>query len=345
MQFSVIVPVYKVEAYLDRCVRSVLNQTYSDFELILVDDGSPDRCPEMCEAFREMDSRVRVIHKPNGGLVSARNAGIMAARGDYICYVDGDDWAKETMLEFIHNVLSRSPVPLDMVLFAADDVYSDHLGETINKVPEGYYDRARLEKEVFPYLLTDRRKGFRAGDMIHAHTWDKACRRELQVEHYMRDERIRVFTDVPLTYECMLNSQNIYICNEHLYYYNKTNEQSIRARSGRNFLTRSFIYLVSYLQERLRGYSPEIDRQLNDFPVTLIIRTGMWLYQSDAGFGEALQDWKKGLKETGMLKLVSLRGLPLKPWLLIFLLKLHLSVAAMQLCAVEVKLMPSSGKD
>ena len=91
MLFSVIVPIYRVAEYLQRCLESILAQTYADFELILVDDGSPDRCPEMCDAYAQKDSRVRVIHKQHGGLVSARNVGIMTASGEYIVHVDGDD--------------------------------------------------------------------------------------------------------------------------------------------------------------------------------------------------------------------------------------------------------------
>ena len=150
----------------------------------------------------------------------------------------------------------RIPVPLDTVLFAADNVFEDHLEETINDAPEGYCDREKLEKVIFPYLLVDTRNGIRAGSMVQAHTWDKACRRDLQVKYYTRDERIRVFTDVPMTYECFLNCQHVYICNEHLYMYNKTNESSIRALSRENFLTKSFYYLTAYMQEHLRGYAP-----------------------------------------------------------------------------------------
>lgn len=337
MQFSVIIPVYNVSQYLDKCVRSVLSQTFTDFEVILVDDGSTDDSPAMCDAFAQQDDRVRVIHKPNGGLVSARNSGIMSAKGDYICYVDGDDWAKDNMLQFIHERLENSPVPLDMVLFAAHNVFEDHLEETINKVPEGYYDRARLEKEIFPYLLSDRRNGFRAGDRIQAHTWNKACKRELQVEHYMRDERIRIFTDVPLMFECLLNCQNVYICNEHLYMYNKTNEQSIRAKGRQNYLTKSFYYLTKYMQDRLRGFSPVIDQGLNDMPVTLIIRTAMWRVETDGSFKEAVQHVKEGLRESELLDLITLKGLPPKPWLLVLLLKMHLYTPAMWLCAAKVK--------
>lgn len=337
MQFTVIIPVYKVEEYLERCVDSVLSQTYGDFEVILVDDGSPDRCPQICDEYAKKDERVRVIHKPNGGLVSARNAGIQAARGDYICYVDSDDWAKENMLEFIHDRLAESPVPLDMVLFAAHNVFEDHLEETINEVPEGYYDRERLEKEIFPYLLVDTRRGIRSGSMVQAHTWDKAFKRELQTKCWTRDERIRVFTDVPMTYECLLNCQNVYICNEHLYMYNKTNEGSIRARNKENMLTKSFYYLTAYMQEHLRGFTPSVDRQLNEYPVTLIIRTGKWRVQTDASFREAVRHVKEGLRESNMLSLISLKGLPRNAWLLILLFKLRLNTPAMLLCAAKVK--------
>ena len=89
---SVIVPVYKVEQYLPQCVESILNQTYRNLELILVDDGSPDGCGKICDAYAEKDSRVRVIHKKNGGLSDARNAGLNAASGDYLSFIDGDDW-------------------------------------------------------------------------------------------------------------------------------------------------------------------------------------------------------------------------------------------------------------
>ena len=79
---SVIVPVYRIERYLGICIESILDQTYQNIELILVDDGSPDRCPEICDLYASKDSRITVIHKPNGGLISARNAGILAAKGD-----------------------------------------------------------------------------------------------------------------------------------------------------------------------------------------------------------------------------------------------------------------------
>ena len=333
---SVIVPVYKVEKYLRHCVDSILAQTYPDFELLLIDDGSPDGCPEICDEYAGRDPRVKVIHKLNGGLISARNAGIRAARGDYICIVDGDDWADENMLQFIHDTVEQSPVPLDMVLFAAHNVYEDHLEETVNEVPEGYYDRKRLEKEIFPYLLTDTRRGLQVG-VIQAHTWDKAFKRELLAEHYTREERIRVFTDVPMTYECLLYSRNVYICNEKLYMYNKTNEDSIRAKSRENLLTKSFTYLIRYMRKHLGGLGASTDRQLNQYAAMLIIRTGKWLARTDPSLRVAARHLKEGLRETGMLSYVSVKGLPKKAGAMILLLKMRLYLPAMILCAARVR--------
>ncbi len=104
---SVIVPVYKVENYLDRCVKSIIDQTYSNLEIILVDDGSPDKCPAMCDAWAEVDDRIRVIHKKNGGLSDARNKGIYAAIGEYIAFIDSDDWIAPEMIENLLTVMQR----------------------------------------------------------------------------------------------------------------------------------------------------------------------------------------------------------------------------------------------
>ena len=102
---SIIIPIYKVEKYLSNCVESVLNQTYENLEIILVDDGSPDNCPEICEQYARKDSRVRVIHKKNGGLSDARNCGIKAANGKYITCIDSDDYVSKDFIEYLYRLL------------------------------------------------------------------------------------------------------------------------------------------------------------------------------------------------------------------------------------------------
>lgn len=105
---SVIVPVYKVEPYLDKCVQSIVDQTYRNLEIILVDDGSPDRCGEMCDDWAAKDSRIRVVHKKNGGLSDARNAGMEIAAGDYIAFVDSDDWIDVNYLHHLYRAIRET---------------------------------------------------------------------------------------------------------------------------------------------------------------------------------------------------------------------------------------------
>ena len=121
---SVVVPVYKVENYLDRCVESLLAQTYQNLEIILVDDGSPDSCPALCDEWGKRDERIVVIHKPNGGLSDARNAGVLAAHGDYVGFVDSDDYVAPDMYESLYAHLVEADA--DVSICGIADVYFDH---------------------------------------------------------------------------------------------------------------------------------------------------------------------------------------------------------------------------
>ena len=105
---TIIVPVYKVEKYLDRCVQSIVDQTYTNLEIILVDDGSPDNCPKMCDEWAKKDKRIKVIHKQNGGLSDARNAGLEKAKGKYVGFVDSDDYVAPNCFKIL-TVLSLEP--------------------------------------------------------------------------------------------------------------------------------------------------------------------------------------------------------------------------------------------
>ncbi|MDD3173534.1 MAG: glycosyltransferase [Herbinix sp.] len=124
---SVIVPIYKVEKYLDRCIKSIQNQTYKNLEIILVDDGSPDNCGVMCDEYAEKDDRIKVIHKANGGLSDARNIGIEASTGDYIVFVDSDDWLDLDMIEVLYNIGIKYKA--DIVECSFRNVYSDWIIE------------------------------------------------------------------------------------------------------------------------------------------------------------------------------------------------------------------------
>lgn len=120
---SVIVPVYKVEKYLKRCVESIVNQTYDNLEIILVDDGSPDHCPAMCDAWKEKDNRIKVIHKSNGGLSDARNVGMEVANGELIGFVDSDDWIAPDMYQCLYETMKADNS--DIVACGVEMVWED----------------------------------------------------------------------------------------------------------------------------------------------------------------------------------------------------------------------------
>ena len=109
---SILVPIYNVEKYLSRCIESVLSQDFRDYELILVDDGSPDRCPQICDEYAKKDSRIKVIHKKNGGLSDARNIGLDIATGEYVMFIDSDDFVDIDMMESMMNNMIDNNVDL-----------------------------------------------------------------------------------------------------------------------------------------------------------------------------------------------------------------------------------------
>lgn len=143
---SVIIPVYKVEKYLDSCVESVVGQTYQNLEIILVDDGSPDHCPEMCDAWEEKDKRIKVIHKQNGGVGSARNEGIKLASGDWVWFVDSDDTIEENAITLLSEVFAQTP---DLIVFNKEE---NEVYQKDNRFFDEYYFRYRFGFEPWNKL-------------------------------------------------------------------------------------------------------------------------------------------------------------------------------------------------
>lgn len=151
-QVSIIVPVYKVEKYIHRCVDSLVNQTLRDIEIILVDDGSPDNCPMICDQLSESDERIKVVHKQNGGLSSARNAGMKVAVGRYLGFVDSDDDVELDMYEKMVSIAEENAV--DFVMADYKRILGDGTSyiKTLD-IDGGYYDREKIVKDVFPNLI------------------------------------------------------------------------------------------------------------------------------------------------------------------------------------------------
>ena len=154
-KISVIVPVYKAEKFLATCIESILNQTYGNLEIILVDDGSPDSCGKICEKYALSDSRVKVVHQKNAGVAAARNVGLDLAEGDYVTFVDSDDYIQPQMYEKMIRCAEHNHC--DLVMCDCIKVYSDGR-KTIysHNIHGGLYEEKQLHQEYYPHLLITR---------------------------------------------------------------------------------------------------------------------------------------------------------------------------------------------
>lgn len=251
--FSVIVPIYKVEKYLRQCIDSILSQEYDNYELILVDDGSPDNCPQICDEYASMDRKVKVIHKQNGGLVSARKAGCQVASGKYILNVDGDDWVKEGYFAALDRVI-RQYNP-DVICFGAVFAWNDKSEEYPLTYAEGMYSKNMIQEVINPILIEAEN-----GRYFSPAVWAKAVKKELYVKcQMMVDERISIGEDSACTKPIIYMAENLYIMSNCLYSY-RQNEQSMT--KNRKAFSLEAPVLIAKEFERVMGESSEMMAQI-----------------------------------------------------------------------------------
>lgn len=162
---SIIVPIYKVEDYLERCIKSLVVQTYKNIEIILVDDGSPDSCPVICDFWSKEDKRIKVIHKMNGGLSDARNVGLSVATGEYIVFVDSDDWVSIDFVECLYKGICNS----------ASDICECEVIKT-NKY--GFCDEINYINDPVCYNTEEALKELIQDSVFHQYVWNKIYTRE-----------------------------------------------------------------------------------------------------------------------------------------------------------------------
>lgn len=215
-KISVIVPVYKVEKYLSRCVDSILAQTYREFELILVDDGSPDRCGAMCEEYARQDRRIIVLHRENGGLSSARNTGIdwTFANSDskYLTFIDSDDWIHPQYLELLLQIAEENHVPVSICGFDRPEVPEEEAME--------YVSDCGSEVMTAETLLVDHVWNFN-------YAWAKLYRKT-----YFQDIRYpegKNFEDTFTTYQVLFAGEQVALIDKVLYFYFKNEEGITRS--------------------------------------------------------------------------------------------------------------------
>ena len=232
MELSIIVPIYKVEKQLEQCIKSRLNQSFTNFELILVDDGSPDMCGHICDEYEKKDSRIKVIHKKNGGLSDARNAGLDIALGKYIGFVDSDDIIHPQMYEKLYNCINKSNLDIVQCKF-----------KRFKSIEEININISDSELNFKEYNSQDAIIDLIDNNKINVNAWNKLYKRELfQNERYPKG---KIHEDEFLTYKLIYNSSKIGYIDEELYYYYENNNGIM---NGSNILKR--LDRIEALEER-----------------------------------------------------------------------------------------------
>lgn len=204
-KISIVVPIYNVESYVEKCIESILNQSFNDFDLILVDDGSTDRCGEICDTYAIKDIRVKVVHKKNGGLSSARNAGIEIAQGKYIAFVDGDDFIHKDMYKILYNEIIQNDS--DIVICDFKKVYNEN--DIIDTMENG--KSINLNNiDALNMLYSDKGAEFTVA-------WNKLYKKELFND--IKYEEGKIHEDEFIAHKLLYKAQKITYVSKQLYNY------------------------------------------------------------------------------------------------------------------------------
>ena len=271
MKVSVIVPIYNIAPYVYQCVNSIINQTYKNLEIILVNDGSTDESGYFCEYFKKIDKRVKVIHKENGGLVSARKAGIKEAKGDYLFYVDGDDWLEVDCIEIYAKEALKN---------GSDVVIASHLREFIgvfkrmdNVVPFGIYNKEKLSK-IYLYLISDK-KFFRHG--IYTYSWGKLYKRELALKFQLDVlDVLAIGEDAAFLYPLLFDIQKMSLIDYSGYIYRHRPNSMLKVYGEIKSEIKKLKILFNFLYKQLKDF--DVKKQLDRYFYYLsLVRSGAFV--------------------------------------------------------------------
>ncbi|MFP4845824.1 glycosyltransferase family 2 protein [Winogradskyella sp. PE311] len=256
IKISVIVPIYRIEDYLPQCIESLLQQSFLDFELLLVDDGSPDNCPKICDDYAKLDSRVKVIHKVNGGLLSARKAGLEAALGEYISYVDGDDWVDKYYLDILYKLAEANSADL-----AVTGHFREFNGkiETIKPANPGIYNEDDIKSSILPNAIYN---GEFCEHGMSTYVWNKLFKKELLKKVlYDVPNDVVMGEDAAITYSYLAISKSLVISKVPLYYYRQRHDSIVKSVENPKIEYYRLGLLMNFLKTKL---SPVIDKNTLD---------------------------------------------------------------------------------
>ena len=253
-KFSIIVPIYNVEKYLNRCIASIFKQGFADYELILIDDGSPDNCGKLCDEYAKKDARVKVIHKKNAGVSMARQDGIDLSEGEYLVFVDADDWITDDCLETLSH-----HTDVDLIRFGAYVEKPD--GTYIEGFPleKGYYSKQDIVKNIFPGLIQNFSGGYYCPSL-----WQHAFKRDLFIENMTRDAVIKIGEDGACVMPCVYHANSMYFLDRCMYYY--CYNDSSATKGGKVFPWTDPMMVAKHLEEKIDmsefDFREQLDRKI-----------------------------------------------------------------------------------
>lgn len=251
---SIIIPIYKVEQYLDECVTSIINQTYKDLEIILVDDGSPDSCPQMCDEWAKKDARIKVVHKKNGGLSSARNAGLKVATGEYIGFVDSNDYVDGSMYEDLMQVMNQNEktmVVSSPIIRNTDGVFTPYKVGTYD-----YKDGDTMSFSEYMKLFL--------GMNMDATVWNKLYKREFIQTMFREGRNNEDYLFMYYNVKNLYDTDKLLAVTDKAHYYYRDNAQSIchQAATSVNRLFFDELYNMVEISEDLGKWNPTMNGRI-----------------------------------------------------------------------------------
>jgi glycosyltransferase involved in cell wall biosynthesis len=247
-KISVIVPIFRIEKYLPTCIESLLNQSFQDFELLLVNDGSPDNCARICDDYAKTDARVRVVHKKNGGLLSARKAGLTEAQGKYISFVDGDDWVDKYYLDIMYKLAEANNS--DLVMTGHFREFDGKI-ETVKPKITGVYDDKEIASSIIPNAIYN---GAFCEHGISTYVWNKLFKRELLKEVLFDvPNDIVMGEDAAITYSYLSISKSLVISKIPLYYYRQRHDSIVKSIENPKTEYYRLGLLMNFLKTKLRN--------------------------------------------------------------------------------------------
>ena len=265
---SVIVPIYNIERYVGQCIESIINQTYKNLDIILVDDGSTDRSGALCDLYAKKDRRIRVIHKQNGGLVSARKAGIKIAKGYYVGNVDGDDYLYNNFFKELYEAIETSNA--DLVVAGFSRVLFERVQKLYSNIKEGVYTGESLNGLKSKFISCE--EFYRNG--ITTYLWNKLFIREkLQTYQLAIENSISIGEDAAVVYPYIADCNKIIVINNTDYHYRQREDSMLKTTKPFADEIEGLKLLCNYLNFRLD--SLDYKKQIADYVLSIcIIRSG-----------------------------------------------------------------------